>query len=162
MSNKTFKDTVIAYDLEQQILNLRDENGGQLLIIFYVNIGPDGSSGHHFYKKVTDSSLLTGRACITNFNPIQFVTEIQLKAKVLYSNVLACSSDSVRPLRIVMKPEDEIVEEEIARLHAEVDNLQPFQFAPGVLVKTEAIFGLGMVHNYVDKVYVVKRGENSK
>ena len=68
-----------------------------------------------------------------------------MKTKVLYSNVLACASDSVRPLRIVMKPEDEIVEEEIARLRAEVDNLQLFQFAPGVSIKTEAIFGLGVV-----------------
>ena len=99
MSNKTFTQTVLAYDLEQQILDMRDKNNGQLLIIFYVNIGPDGSTGHHFYKSVTEKSLLTGRACITNFNPIQFVTEIDSKTKILYSNALLAASDSVRPLR---------------------------------------------------------------
>ena len=34
--------------------------------------------------------------------------------------------------RIVMKPEDEILNEEIARLKSEVDALVPFEWATGV------------------------------
>ena len=38
--------------------------------------------------KKNDSSQLTGRALISSFNPLQFVTEDGGKTKVLYSNQL--------------------------------------------------------------------------
>ena len=39
-----------------------------------------------------------------------------------------------------MKPEEEILDEEIARLKQEVDTLVPFEWAPGVIVRVEPIF----------------------
>ena len=111
MAEQTFSSIVEAYDLGPRILEMRDKNADEqklTLIIFYCNIGPDGSSGHHMYKILTESSLLNGRATITSFIPLQFVTETEDgKTTVLHSNALAAASDSVRPLRILMKPEDE-------------------------------------------------------
>ena len=101
----SFERTVLAYDLKQRLLELRDQNGGTLSITFYVNVGPDGSSGHKMYKTVTNSSILTGRCILTSFNPIQFVTDVQGKTIILHSNVLAAASDSILPLRIWMVPE---------------------------------------------------------
>ena len=39
-----------------------------------------------------------------------------------------------------MKPEDEILKEEIARLEHEVEALVPFEWAPGIIVRVEPIF----------------------
>ena len=63
----------------------------------------DGSSGHHFHKKVTDSSFLLGKAMISAFNPLQIIsTDGANRTTVLHNNALAAAADSIRPLRFAL------------------------------------------------------------
>ena len=100
----TFIRTVEAQKLGDQLLEMREKNGGTLDIIYYVSIGPDGSTGHHFFKTITEGqtegSELLGKALISSFISLQLVTEYQGKTTVIHSNALAAASDSVRPLRL--------------------------------------------------------------
>ena len=59
LAEKHFERLVKAHDLEARILELRYRNAEKeelLAIIFYVSVGPDGSTGHHFHKTENDSS----------------------------------------------------------------------------------------------------------
>ena len=68
-------------------------------------MGPDGSSGHEFGKRITRKSLLDGAAMVTTFCSIQFVTEVGLNTIILYTNHLLGASDNVRPWFINVVPE---------------------------------------------------------
>ena len=68
-------------------------------------MGPDGSSGHEFGKRITEKSLLDGAAMVTTFCSIQFVTEVGLNTIILYTNRLLGAADQVRPWHINVVPE---------------------------------------------------------
>ena len=70
-----------------------------------MGVGPDGSSGHEFGKRITGKSLLDGAAMVTTFCSIQFVTEVGLNTIILYTNHLLGASDNVRPWFINVVPE---------------------------------------------------------
>ena len=75
---------------------LQVKNGGELAVVFYVGVGPDGSNGHEMHKRMTESSLLDGSCIITTFVSIQFVTEVNGKTFVLHTNPLLGASDTIR------------------------------------------------------------------
>ena len=57
------------------------------------------------HKRITDTSLLDGQAMVTTFTSIQFVTEINGKTVILYTNKLLGAADNVRPWAIQCIPE---------------------------------------------------------
>ena len=72
---------------------------------FNIGVGPDGSSGHEFGKRITGKSLLDGAAMVTTFCSIQFVTEVDNQTIILYTNRLLGAANNVRPWHINVVPE---------------------------------------------------------
>ena len=54
----TFRRTVLANKLHERLIELRDKNGGELAIVYYVNVGQDGSSGKDYYQLLDGAAIL--------------------------------------------------------------------------------------------------------
>ena len=89
------------WDLEMQIETFKEQNGGTLHIDCFSALGLDGSNKHPIYKRKTDASLLDGTCLISCTIPLQMVTKVQNKKKILHSNVLCAASDSARPVSYI-------------------------------------------------------------
>ena len=59
----------------------------------------DGSSGHLLYKQLTRKSLLDGACMVSSTIPLQMITSVNNKVKVIHDNALCRASDSPRPVR---------------------------------------------------------------
>ena len=130
--------------LVEQLMELRDENGGVQKVIFYFKYGSDGSQGHPIFKQILDAERYQGAVYATGMVPMQLVAFMQNGRKeIIYNNVLVNSSLSWRPLRILFKKEStEIIKEEKARLDSERAQLQDFEILDGITITFKGIYSM--------------------
>ena len=131
-------------DLAERLIELRDENGGLLSVIFYFKYGSDGSQGHPIFKQILDAERYQGAVYCTGMVVMQIVAKMRDGSKhIIYYNALVNSSLSWRPLRLLFKKEStELIREEKARLDVERAELQDFEIMDGVTITFIGIYSM--------------------
>ena len=130
--------------LVEQLMELRNENGGVQKVIFYFKYGSDGSQGHPIFKQILDAERYQGAVYATGMVPMQLVVFLSNGRKeILYNNVLVNSSLSWRPLRILFKKEStELIKDEKARLDSERAQLQDIEILDGITITFKGIYSM--------------------
>ena len=130
-----FKDEALM----MKLIELRDENGGTLVIVFYYKFGSDGSGDQPIFKQALDQERDLGAVHASGMVAMQCIAKMDDGRKeILYNNSLVNSSLSWRPLRFLFKKETTaIIKEEYERLSGERRELEAenYELVDGVNVE---------------------------
>ena len=144
MSDHTATRILEDEQIARRIFQLAEENGGTLKVHCNVKLGIDGSNGLQTINILVDDDEEDDRhesqMVATNFVAINMWAIVNGKIKVVYHNSLHNSSYGVRPLRHWYRKENDVLEDEIARIREEMKNLTELEWADGISIKYVPFF----------------------
>ena len=133
-------------ELVQKLFELKEANGGELVLTFYYKTGSDGSKGHPVFKMVLDEERDQGALYASGMIPMQVIAkQSNGQVAILYNNSLVNSSLSWRPLRLLFKSEtNELIKEEKERLDRERQELaeENYELFEGIKVNFVGFYAM--------------------
>ena len=129
--------------VRERARQLREENGGILILILDFKFGCDGFSGCTKFRQVGAEASHDGHVQASHFVVLQITTMVNGERKILYTNPLCNSSISCRLLRFwYIKESEDTLKEELNRLKEEEIFLDDLDVDDGIKVTYNGILSL--------------------